>query len=99
MPQDLNFVTFGTLTAMIPRFGTWTCENMRIGQGHTIAGNNWWISGKRCSRKAGARRLQCEGCGIAFGTDGSANRFSISLINEPDEQQIARKLVGEYITE
>jgi len=46
-PAELNFAVFGTLSVTIGST-TRVCQDIRIGQGHYLTNNNWWIAGTKC---------------------------------------------------
>lgn len=42
-PKDLNFVVFGTLSLAFAGGDPITCHDFRLGQGHVLFTNNWWL--------------------------------------------------------
>jgi hypothetical protein len=47
-PKDLNFVMFANISITFDNSLTLECQDFRLGQGHVLFTNNWWIASKNC---------------------------------------------------
>jgi hypothetical protein len=84
-PQNLNFVVFGTLTFTI-KGKQYECKDMRIGQGHYLLTNNWWIGSHKCYRSS-FWKLNCGShlsCGLMFASKGKSDELHVSIMQPGD---------------
>uniref|UniRef100_A0A7S1C1N7 Uncharacterized protein n=1 Tax=Bicosoecida sp. CB-2014 TaxID=1486930 RepID=A0A7S1C1N7_9STRA len=81
MPKDLNFEVEGTLTVTFagdaaPR----VCDAVRIGQGHYLFTNNWWLGGPHVvglNLGQSFRHVMCSGGNVEVHTTGKSDHFYV----------------------
>lgn len=84
-PKNLNFVVFGTMTFTI-KGKQYECNDMRVGQGHYLLTNNWWIGSGNCVRSSFGE-LNCgslSNCGLKFSSTGKSDELQVAVMNTGD---------------
>eukprot|EP00750_Incisomonas_marina_P022213 INCI4931.1.p2 GENE.INCI4931.1~~INCI4931.1.p2 ORF type:complete len:201 (-),score=33.74 INCI4931.1:135-737(-) len=87
LPDDLNFVIFGNFTFNFTGGGSATCAGIRLGQGHHLTDNNWWIGDKSCVTVPDSHKFTCDLChpAVDFFAGDDDHTFQVRLSDPPAE--------------
>jgi len=88
MPANLNFVGVGTLHLSVSSDGAThnlSCDDVRIGQGHTGSSNNWWFASSNCDCRSGRCICQSptEKFTVEAGPGDNDNTFKVAVYSPP----------------
>lgn len=56
-----------------------TCPDMRLGQGHHLFDNNWWIGNPLCGTIPDSGQFDCGLCGLDFHAGNDDHEFVVSV--------------------
>ena len=87
MPGSLNFAAIGDLSLTFRSGNTHTCKDIRIGQGHVLFKNNWWIASSKCYGVPDSKELTCKPddiplfhCPVSFSQGNDDNSFQVNEV-------------------
>jgi len=81
-PKDLNFAVFGTLSISFDGGDALICDEFRIGQGHYLFTNNWWLGSKNMLWDGGDLVYTCadkngKWLSLQFHVEGKSDRITV----------------------